>query len=706
MAKRTRGELELIKSLVDRTYNRFGNALIVNTEKPYDPKHSELGFCYKYVDPVSGNVTYKIECSKLGIDRTDFRVMMHEYGHIYLAHLEGIHEELDTQICNIFRDNRGKLIDEINASCGIDFADKLIERVIDDPILNHSLHNIAMDMEVNSSILSKDDIEEMEMDITSILPKTDEELLKYMMDNAKTDEEKQKIQDALNKMQNEAKIKLILPERYYLSVAYDQEGKVDISKSVPFPDDLTYPEYLMLIIEHLDQFVKMLVSIKMGGNGDTSQVTQQDIQNALNNMAKNWAGKSDAYKQGYSDALRDYKNQQQQNQNGQSQDQQQQGQTGQNPSSSQQGQDQGQQGQGMGQTGQDSTSQQGDPSQQGQGGNQPAPNGQQSQSGQGQSSGQGNSGMSAQDQADYNQGYQDAMNDLANGMGQNQGQGMQGLSDLMNDMGMSPGGSTGEDKTTSPYQGTRQDPFNDQDAGKDHRTDSRDEADKKRELGEIRSGGGVGCGNNGGPYATRDVDKDVDEVDMALQEVMHNVRTRVIKQDTKKDLLKLYNRGIVRSVIAPTVSRKVTICNDPKIVYLIDISGSMDTRLVDRILKTIAKNMKKLSRGLRYDIITWSTHLGEHIKDIDPRKGVPRISMGGGTRMAGGIKYFKEHYGPEAILIVISDFEDYLEEWHTVEMTMPQYAMYGFNYGYNRYGGDDDKIDWKYMKVRKFDQTR
>lgn len=691
MAKRTRGELELIKSLVDRTYSRFGNALIVNIEKPYDPKHSELGFCYKYTDPISGNVTYKIECSKLGIERTDFRVMMHEYGHIYLAHLEGIHEELDTQICNIFRDNRGKLIDELNASCGIDFADKLIERVIDDPILNHSLHNIAMDMEVNSSILSKDDVEEMEMDITTVLPKTDEELLKYMIDQAQTEEEKQRIRDALNKMQNEAKIKLILPERYYLSVAYDAEGNVDLSKSTPFPSDLTYPEYLMLIIEHLDQFVKMLVSIKMGGNGDTSQVTQQDIQNALNNMARNMAGKSDAYKQGYQDALRDYKNQQGQ---GQNQGQQQQA-----------GQDQNQQGQGMGQAGQDSTSQQGDPSQQGQGGNQPAPNGQQSQSGQGQSSGQGNSGMSAQDQADYNQGYQDAMNDLANGMGQGQGQGMQGLSDLMNDMGMSQG-STGEDKTTSPYQGTRQDPMQDQDAGKDHRTESRDEADKKRELGEIRSGGGIGCGNNGGPYATREVDKDVDEVDMALQEVMHNVRTRVIKQDTRKDLLKLYNRGIVRSVIAPTVSRKVTICNDPKIVYLIDISGSMDTRLVDRILKTIAKNMKKLSRGLRYDIITWSTRLGEHIKDIDPRKGVPRISTGGGTRMAGGIKYFKEHYGPEAILIVISDFEDYLEEWHTVEMTMPQYAMYGFNYGYNRYGGDDDKIDWKYMKVRKFDQTR
>ena len=32
---------------------------------------------------------------------------------------------------------------------------------------------------------------------------------------------------------------------------------------------------------------------------------------------------------------------------------------------------------------------------------------------------------------------------------------------------------------------------------KDHRTDSRDDADKKRELGQIRSGGGVGCGSSG-----------------------------------------------------------------------------------------------------------------------------------------------------------------------------------------------------------------
>jgi hypothetical protein len=109
-----------------------------------------------------------------------------------------------------------------------------------------------------------------------------------------------------------------------------------------------------------------------------------------------------------------------------------------------------------------------------------------------------------------------------------------------------------------------------------------------------------------------------------------------------------------------------------------------------------------LSRGLRYDIITWSTELGDHIKDIDPKKGVPKISSGGGTRMAKGIKYFKDHYDSSATLIVISDFEDYLEEWNQIESTMSEYAMYGFNYGYR---SESDNIPWKNLKVRNFNQS-
>lgn len=674
MAKRTRSELETIKNFIDSTYNRFGNLLMVDTTKPYDPDHSELGYCYKYTDPVTHNVVYRIICTRLGIPETDFRVMMHEYGHIYLTHLDGIHEELDIQICNLLRDHRGELIEYINESCGIDFADKLLERIIDDPNLNHSLHNIAMDMEVNSSVLSKEDIEEMEMDISSVHNKKMENLLEYNIAAAENPEVKQKYQDQLNKMRAEAIIKLIVPERYNM-------GKDDQGNLIPFPNDLTYSEYLLLIIKYLDQFVKMLVSIKMGGNGDTSQITQQDIQNILNNMARNWANKSDAYKQGYNDALNDYKN----NQVGQKANQP--GQSGQGQQS--QGDQQGQS-QGMPQSGQGNMPGQGCGGGNGQPGcNQPGNGGSSQGQGQGQASGQGGSGNSGNPQADYDQGYQDALNDIANNGGQ--GGGMQSLSDFFESMGISGDGQ-------SPYKGTRPD---NEGSKNDHRTDERDEADKKREVGQIKSGGSLSCGDSGSPYAIRTVDREVDLVDMALKEVMQHVRSRVVKQDTRKDVMKLYNKGIVRSVIAPTVSRKVTISNEPKLVYLIDISGSMDTRLIDRILKTISKSMAKLSRGLRYDIITWSTELGDHIKDIDPKKGVPKISSGGGTRMAKGIKYFKDHYDSSATLIVISDFEDYLEEWSQIESQMSEYTMYGFNYGYR---GDSDNVKWKNLKVRYFNQ--
>lgn len=671
---RTRSELEAIKSFVDSTYNRFGNLLILDVDEEYDPAKNDLGYCFKFKDKDSGHVVYKIVCSKIGIERTDFRVMMHEYGHIYLGHMDGIHEDLDSRICNVFDNYREDLIEEINKNCGINFADKLIERVIDDPFLNHQIHNIAMDMEVNSSVLSKEDIEEMEMDITSILPKTDEELLQFLIDHEVDPAYKKDLQEQLDKLQKESKIKFMIPEKY------------------GFPNDLTYVEYLMLMIKNLDKFVKMLVSIQMGMDGDTSQITQQDIQNAL----QQFANMSPEYQRGYNDALRDYNNgkigqgmqqngdQQGNQQQGQGQDQQNQNEQGQQGNGQcGQGQQEGQQcGQGMQGQGNQSGNQSGSSQQGGQ------PSGSSSNSG------------------DYQKGYNDALNDIANGK-VGSGQGMQGLSNLMNDLGMTEdsdsndgdgqdGDGNGEgQKKESPYKGTRSR------TRQDHNTDSREEADNLRKLGKIRSKGGLGCGDGGGSQAEREVDKNVDDVDMALKEVMLNYRSKVVKIDTKKDLMKLYNKGINRSVIAPTVSRKVTISSQPKIVYLIDISGSMDTRLVDRILATIGHCMRKLNRGLKYDIITWNTGLGEHIKNVDPKKGIPRIKMGGGTSLAKGIEYFRDNYKQDAILIVISDFEDYLEEWHQVEENMPGYLLYGFNYGNSSYY-DSDKINWKHMKIRKF----
>ena len=978
---RSRHELEIVKNFVDSTYTHFGNKLIVDTNKVYDSEHTKLGFCFKHIDPVTGGVVYKIDCSKIGIERTDFRIMMHEYAHIYLGHLDNIHEELDVQICNAFRDHRPEIIETIVQNCGIDetTANRLIERIIDDPQLNHEIHNIAMDMECNSSVLSKEDVEEMELDITSVLPKYEEELLKKVIDSAHSEDYKKALSDRLAQMESEAKIKLIIPERYYT-------GKDANGEPIPFPNDLSYVDYIILIIMHIDQFVKMMVSIQMGGNGDTKDVTKEDIQNALNGMfqkmRQRMSGKqqSEAFREGYKQALRDarqgkidpsqmrqdptaqldgksqeYKdgfkqgvedtvnknfgsqdfkqgyqdgyndamnNQNQQNQNGNQQDQNQgqqnqqgnQGQQGQSGNQNQNGGTQSQNGQGNqgqqnqgsqsvgqqssgqnqngGQTGgqngqksqdyqngyqagqrdannsqngqgqqqsqsgqQNSGNQQngagqndqqqqqqggqqgqmpnmpgagnqmgqqsqpgqgsnpgGNGGQQGQqggsgssgqgqnqagnqaGGNQPGgtggaqgqqdgesqgtgsdysdgyndgkkaaqdaidnaqnlgQGGQQGQQGQGQEGGDGQgqgqgqssdqnqngggngSGMS-QEMQDYNDGYQQALNDLANAQN-NQGQGQgNGLSDLLRSMGVSSGGGMGQpgqgqgntpgmggqcdggtqehnkqdpgqkkgegreqDDTLSPFEGlpgTKEDDM-------DHGSDSRKDADQKREVGHIQAGGGVGMGRGNGPDCVREVDKFADDVDMALTEVLNDVKSRVVKSNIQRDMMKLYNRGIVRSVIAPSLSRKITISTKPKLVFLIDVSGSMDTRLIDRILCTISRTLKKINRDLRYDIITWSDYLGEHIKDIDPRKPHPRISCGGGTEMAKGMKYFKEHYGPEAILVLISDFCDSLDQWHEVERTMGKYSLWGFNYGNNRYSYKRGDWEWTNFKQRDF----
>ena len=589
---RGQNHFDSIKSFVDFSYKSFGNSLSVS-QKPFNPISPELGYCFKYQG--LGVNMYRIVTAPTGDDFADFRVLMHEYGHIYLGHLEGIHEELDERLAWTIQNRRTELIEHINNKCKIDYADKLIERVIDDPVLNHSLHNIAMDMEVNSKVLSDEDVDEMEKRITAVLPKYDEEYLRYLQDKTEDEQIKKDLQDRIDKMAKESKIKLILPCRYHTP-----DGQ-------PFPDELTYPEYLMMIVENLDEFVKMLISIKNGGNGDTSQVSDQELQEALN------------------------------------------GQQG-------QGQGQGQQSQGQGQGGQ---------------------------------GGQGGSGMQSFDDLMRDCGLLDGQDDKSNPNQNQDGKGKGGN----NEPKESPykGMYDGDDTSDKP-----KDKDGNSGSGNDHSTPERNEADKKRELGQIRSQGGLGCGKTGGPDVTRIVTEQ-DPIDMALEEVIVNFKSRVVKLDYKRDMMHKFNRGIMRSVIAPSYVNKITISTDPTIVFLIDISGSMDTALVDRCLGTISRNMKRIGKGLKYNIITWSTRLGEHIQNIDPRKPVPRISCGGGTRMAGGIEYFKEHYKDDAILILISDFEDDLQDWHRVEKTMPGYTMYGFNYGYQSY-----KQEWTNFKVKDF----
>ena len=548
------------------TYSNFGNSLQVY-EKDFTGDLD--AYCYKYHS--NGITIYKVVVAKTGIESLDTRLLAHEFGHIGLGHLDETHEILDKSIYSAIQNNRDELIQALNKDLGIDYADKLLNRVLDDPQLNHSLHNIAMDFEVNTKKLSPDDIKEMEDLFTDQIIKQSPGYKSYekfqsdlsdllSRDTSKlTDEEQEileKIKDSVKDQLSNMKVKLMLPERYHF-----KDGS-------PFPDNLTYPEYLILIVKNLDQFVKMMASLSNGGSGDTMEVSQEELEEALKN-------------------------------------------------------------------------------------------------------------------------------------------GMASIDDLMNKSGMSKGNSSGSgsngqqngSSNSAGYKGERPDSEEkdgDPNFG-DHGTESRKDADNKRGDSDAFKGGGFGCSSKSGDTQQLDNVAELDCIDTAIEEVIRNFKKKVVGYELKRDPLYLYNRGINRTVLAPTYKNKVRQTTKPKVVYLIDVSGSMNSNLIGRIIKSISKEMSSIRGGLKYDIITWNTDLVDHFKDIDPNKPAPKLYSGGGTRMARGIEFFKKNYKTDSILVLISDFEDYLDEWARVTDDMSSYDLYAFNYGYGHCG-----TEFKNIKVREF----
>lgn len=590
--KKRRSDIEIIERTIRRTYNRGNRKLREQYDTPYDPSSQmPLGYSWAYVDPTDKTEIVTIFAADLGPDKeyTQYRIKAHEWGHCYFGHLSSNqYQELDRRAYDVLKNYRGQLIDEINKECKITWAEELINRILDDPKLNHELHNIAMDMEVNTKILSPEDIEEMEKDISDLMPKYLEEDLKAYIDSEKDEEKKKEAKEALDKLEKESKIKFILPGKYH-----DKDGN-------PWPDGLSYPEYFLKIIRNLSQFIKMMVSISMGGSGDTSEIDNETLQKALGN-GSSYSTLEDLMKA---------------------------------------------------------------------------------------------AGMFNDDSEDEQQGTTDP-NQNSNQPGQGERKG-------------APSGSEHDTSNSGGFLGTNQkrDLRNKGKRGNkanwnlDHRSPSRDKADHAREVGSIAAGGGYGCGSDGDPDAIRTVRK-LDPVDEAIDEVMNRTKTKVLRHIVTRNVIRNYNLGKNRSVIAPSMIVRNRIDRKPKLVFIIDISGSMDTDLIDRIISTIARKMASINRGLKYDIITWSTSMGEWIKNIDPRKSIPKIHMGGGTRLSGSIRFIKENYDSSTTFIICSDFEDYLEEWVTALKEMPGYEGWGFNYGRQNY-----KIDWpRNFKVKNFNKS-
>lgn len=613
MKKSIESLLEL-EGFIKRSYNRRNRKIREKSDKEYSLSHQSLGYSWKH--DKGGFLSYYIVVSKLpSYPNTEIRVRLHEYGHIYLSHFEGIYEELDKSLQNVLTNQRQDIIDLVNKNCGITDGDSLVDRVVKDRSLNHSLHNIAMDMEVNSKVLSLEDIQEMESDLSELNNTLFIKELEKIANKVTNEKRRKKLQDKLNKAKERSgaknTIKLIHPSRYHTP-----DGS-------PFPDNLTYPQYLVLIVQNLDQFVKMLVCASSGkSSSDMNEITSEEISKVLKGN-----GDSDS-SEGLSDLLRhsglvkdkdDDEDAEDKEGNDEEED------DDENISESDSSQDN------KSESSRDSES---DPSQ--------------------------------NDEPDTG--------------------GFKG---------------DGEEKDALSHNGN-DDEFNK--IIEDHSTTSREEADKRRDLGDYAVKSTSTHSVIGSSIGERNVSKTNDYVDDAIEEAITEQRNRVIKVRNKRDTMRYWNLGINRTLIVPSYKSEVRVDTNVKLVYLIDVSGSMDTRLIDRILSTIAYKMSKINRGLRYDIIAWSTELENHFKNLNPSDEVVKISTGGGTRLSGGIQYFKENYDSSAILIIASDFEDYLEDWAQVLNTMKNYSVWGFNYGTY-----DQRVDFEWpgnFKLRNFNKRK
>lgn len=583
---------------VNSIYNGLGNTLIVigRDFTIASSKGRIVGYSHKYED------IYRIVYPITGNPAIDNRIKMHEYGHIYCGHFEGIWEDLDASLIRVINNKDKQLIKLINENCEIDYAEDILDKVIKDPWLNHRLHNVAMDMEVNSSILDENDINIIQNEMNDLIYK------EYM-----------RISENGSKMPSNK-------ELVNLHAKFNMKGVVPADMG--FQPGLTYPDYLVLLILNLDKFLRLLCNyynneeaimnaIKSGsgmpGNGNSQSAGSGDNGDQEEDQNKNIP----KTKEEFEEMMKNAKS--------------------------------------------------------GPGGDSPDDDDDSQPNGSGSSS---KSGKDLDNDTDED----------GNGSGSKP----------------SDEDSNKDKESNGPGEGDDKD-----DGDEDHGSDSRDQADenRKKDLGEYSDRGGKGRGLSKSD-SVRDYVINNDPLKLALEEIIRDFRHKVIKRDFSKDMTHKYNRRILgkgNNMISPTYRLKITKTENPTILFGVDVSGSMDTELVDRIITSIRREMKAIDRSLSYSIAAWDTELCEYYKDIDFNTPIPKLSCGGGTRLAGLFDLLKKDFGKDAILVIISDFGDDLNEWHNKEKDMSGYSMYGLKYGSDGWYGGSSMPDFKNFKVREIE---
>lgn len=153
-----------------------------------------------------------------------------------------------------------------------------------------------------------------------------------------------------------------------------------------------------------------------------------------------------------------------------------------------------------------------------------------------------------------------------------------------------------------------------------------------------------------------------------LRKYIYN-KTKTDVVDENIDILYNYNRrkfsNRTNQTLIPKV-RSMLIENFANTVIVTDVSSSMSEEVINNIVNTIFK--MKLPAKL-FKLVTWNMKL---VQDIDINsKGYRQLKIGGGTEIGLAFPYVKQYLNSESRLFIISDLDDYIEDWKKAMDKLP-----------------------------------
>lgn len=182
------------------------------------------------------------------------------------------------------------------------------------------------------------------------------------------------------------------------------------------------------------------------------------------------------------------------------------------------------------------------------------------------------------------------------------------------------------------------------------------------ESDDFNSSGGDDSSSGYSPFGTggkRSEIIDVKDTHALENELLKAVYNKTVL-NTRQDPVYYYNRKKYNSNVMISRSREEQLWRPGNIILLVDCSGSIDDAAIGAMVKTIRRIAKKC--GPKSRIIWWDTFLeGDYPLNAD--KGPKGY---GGTNIAKGIKYVRQHYLRQSNdkLVIISDYADSLTQWY------------------------------------------